>query len=360
MWLNNITVYQIHPTWRLSVDTWDTLLSRAAFVPLMKGEEVSNGFVHPEAGRVLRDAEAAEKVNPYRFVHPWGGREGLACALLGEKRSVPADVLEREVRARVNKIEDGEKRTLHKRERDQIKDEAKRELLSRAFSRFGLVYVGVDFLRSRLLIGSASKSEVEAVKTHLRRGLGMLPIYHWATVESPAITMREWVLEGPPDEVWLHGPVTICDTERQGTWKGADPQDDVIVEPLKNRMLVEKIGINLAGDCGFFLDESLTIRKYHLDEVKLDVIGRDLGKSAEDMDFGATVELAMGEARALLDTIEDWFGGRNAEIPEGMLSENERQELLDLEKTNDWEKFRQESLEIRNLRIYQGEQGDHE
>jgi recombination associated protein RdgC len=222
--------------------------------------------------------------------------------LVIETKSVPASELTKAVDAHCAQIEATTGRKPGKKERREIKDDAKLKLLPQAFPKRKEVNVWIDTKASRVVIDTASQGIADDVVTQLVRiGFTLLMIN---TVLSAGTFMYNTLLGNEDDNFTLGRECELQafdESKARATFKNHPLDGDDVCAHIKQGKSVTKLG--LCFDNGsFLLTEGAALKKIDLN-VPDDMGGQDA--DAFDADFFIASSLLGG----LIDNLIESMGG---------------------------------------------------
>jgi len=180
----SIIAFRIGATWAApTIEALETLMQRGRFVPCLPSEEESVGWTPPRG----KDHEP--------MLENIGGQ--WICSLLAERKSVPSSAIMAEVERRCKDIEAQLGRAPGRRERKEMKEVVRVEMLPRAFAKRSSVMIWFDLANRLLLVGSSSFSVADTVLhqvLELMNAAGnVIPLSTLRTERSPASAMSEWL-----------------------------------------------------------------------------------------------------------------------------------------------------------------------
>lgn len=270
-------------------------------------------------GHRLRDV-GPQELNTAGFVSPYGAnKEQLvhrvghyALVTLGRNdKLLPGAVVNQELSARLQKIEEKSRKKPGSKERKRLKDEVLTDLLPRAFTRRSTVNAYFSLDNGWLAIDSASRKIAEETVTQLRQALGTFPAVPMAAENGPRGLMTDWLVRGKlpaglalADECELRDPVesgAVVRCRRQ------DLETDEVREHLKSGKQVFQLGLTFEDRLSLVLGEELTVRKLKF----LDLVQDELeGTSAESVvaELDARFALMTLELEKLYEKLDTWFG----------------------------------------------------
>lgn len=273
-------------------------LEQHAFVPCGASQEKSVGWVPPRGG------EHDE------FAPVIGGHTILK--LTTEVKTVPGDVLQRKVDEQIAHIEATTGRKPGKKERREIKEDARLALLPMAFSKRSSTLIWVNSKDSYIAIDASSQSKADDAISELIKALDGLSLQLVNTQQSPGTSMAQW-LTNPDNLPEIFSLDRQCELrafdESKARVKYANHSLDI--EEIREHIAQGKMPINLAmtwnGRVSFTLTEGMALKKLAF----LDVCFEDSaskGDNAEDH-FDADVAIATGELSKLVPDLIAALGG---------------------------------------------------
>ena len=276
-------------------------LEARGFVPCGSTQEKSVGWVPP------RGNEHDE------FAPVIGGHTVLK--LTTEVKSVPSDVLQRKIDEQVSHIEQTTGRKPGKKERREIKEDAKLALLPMAFSKRSSTLIWVNPFDGYLAIDASSHSKADDASTELIRTLDGLNLQMVNTQQSPGTSMAQWLTnhDNLPAKFSLDRQCELrALDESKARVKYANHSLDI--EEIREHIAQGKMPISLAmtwnDRVSFTLTEGMVLKKLAF----LDVCFEDSqskGDNAEDH-FDADVAIATGELSKLVPDLIAALGGEVA------------------------------------------------
>ncbi|HET7314501.1 recombination-associated protein RdgC [Salinisphaera sp.] len=297
MWLRNLCVFLGTENFPWSAAEIEHALGEA-LCPECGAQTVSvGGFVPPIKG------EAA-------MTH---GVDGLVICVYQEiSRVLPGPVLAEEVAERIERIQTNEGRTVGRREKADIRDQAHFELLPRAFTRAKRTTCVIDLRASRVWVEASSETRAETVITALREALGSLPVTRAEPRLNPAEELSRWVSDEHAlpngfecgDRCLLESTDEVKSSVRVNAM---DLQAEEIRAHLAGGLQATKLNVAVDDAIEFDLDDALDLKRIRA----LDLIQDDLDSlDAEDAVAELTARIALqGEAlRGILDRLYTHFG----------------------------------------------------
>jgi recombination associated protein RdgC len=286
----NMIVYRIAPQWQVGLESLEDALQKAPFAACGATQERAVGFVPP---RGEAHGPLAESV---------GGQWILR--FMVEAKVLPGSVLARKVQDKVDQIERETGRKPGKKEKRDLKDEAKLDLLPMAFTKMGSMWVWIDPQARTLVLDTGSQARADEVVSQL---VELLPagfavaLLHTQT--SPQTAMAHWLKEQDPPPGFT--------VDRECELKSPDETKAVVryarhpldIEEVQQHIQAGKLPTRLAltwdDRVSFVLTEGLQLKKVSF----LDTVFE--GQAQDEGGFDTDVAIATGELSKLLpDLIE--------------------------------------------------------
>ena len=287
-------VYRIAPQWQVGLEQVEEALNKAPFMECGATQERSFGFVPP---RGEAHGPLAESV---------GGQWILR--FMVEAKVLPGSVLARRVNEKAERIEQETGRKPGKKEKRDLKDEAKLDLLPMAFTKQGSTWVWMDPQARTLVLDTSSQARADEVVSTL---VELLPpgfaVVLLNTQTSPQAAMSHWLKE-------QEAPVGFT-VDRECELKAADEEKAVVryarhpldIEEVQAHIAAGKLPTKLAltwdDRVSFVLTEGLQLKKVAF----LDTVFED--KAADDGGFDTDVAIATGELSKLIPDLIEALGG---------------------------------------------------
>jgi len=284
----NMIIYRILPGWNTDLSTLEDALSGHLFQECAATQEKSGGWVPP---RGQAHGALAESV---------GGHWILRFML--ESKILPGSVLTRKVKEKSAAIEQQTGRKPGKKETSELKDEAKLDLLPKAFTKQTPVWVWIDRKAGLLVLDTGSQTCADEIVTVLVKSLDGLSLSLLDTPLSPQAAMSQWLLEQEP-------PVGFS-IDRECVLQAVNENKSIVryarhpldIEEVQEHIQAGKLPTQLAltwdERISFLLTAGLHIKKLVFQETVFE--DRVQGESG----FDADVALATGElSRFILDLI---------------------------------------------------------
>jgi recombination associated protein RdgC len=271
---------------------WSGLICHQSFEPIGPSQELSIGFIKP---------------NPERdsYTHDTGEETILMVAI--ETKSVPASVVRAEVDKRCKDAENVTGRKPGKKERRELSEEVKRDLLTHAFPKRIHVPVWLSGGDTGYLhIGSTSDKVTDIIVTLLLKVFNGLVVTHLNTNMNPAARMGHMLL-GLDDEnieAGCHVVLKLTDETKQSVrydnMNVVDVQE--VEDHLRRGFVPTQMSMNTER-VSFMLTDSLKLKK-------IEFLGDVMTQSYDLADrFDADVLLATSELKVLRSHLIAALGG---------------------------------------------------
>ncbi|SDM36058.1 recombination associated protein RdgC [Oryzisolibacter propanilivorax] len=288
----SLTLYRIGALFDADLPAIEQALAKTPFTKCTPTQERSAGWVPP---RGWSTGALVESV----------GGQWIA-RFMTEAKQIPADVLRRRVDTKAEAIERETGRTPGKKERRELQDEARLDLLPHAFARQAATWVWIDPGARLLAIDTGTQSRADQIATALVEALPGLSLALLDTQTSPQAAMAHWLKEQEP-------PAGFAIDRECELKSGAE--DKAVVRYARHPLDIDEVRAHIeAGKLptrlamawddrvSFVLTEGLQLRKVQLLDVVLE------GGEAEG-GFDADVAIATGELVRLVPELVEALGG---------------------------------------------------
>ncbi|WP_439518358.1 recombination-associated protein RdgC [Hydrogenophaga sp.] len=296
----NVTIYRIAPGWAATLESMESALDAARFVPCGATQDKSVGWMEPrgEAHGPLVESVAGQRI----------------LKLMIETKGVPGSVVRKKAQEAADHIEATTGRKPGKKETKALREDALLALLPQAFERQSSAWVWIDPENGWLVTDASSQGKLDEVVTALVRAFDGLAITLLQTAVTPQTAMTQWLSATTPDE-WPGGFAV----ERECELKSADEEKsavkftrhnlatDEVRKHITEGKLPTRLAMSWEGRIGFMLTESLQLKKIAF----LEGVFEDRG-SEDENGFDADVALSTGELQKLLPELLEALGGEMA------------------------------------------------
>jgi recombination associated protein RdgC len=241
MFFRNIVLFALPEIKRLNPEMLEAALAQQALPPVGALAMQSRGFVPPLADGAF--VQVQDKA--------W------CFCLGGEDRVLPAPVLQREVQAKIAKLEQAKGHPLGKKARSQIKQETLDELMPRAFIKPSRLMAMIDAKAGILAVDTSSLKAAEALVSKLREALGSFTALPLQTGQAPRSVLSQCLLGKDLPEQWDLGEECELASEE-------------VLAHLQAGKQVSRLAIVADGVLSTVIGEDLVLRKFKLLEGAVD------------------------------------------------------------------------------------------
>ncbi|ABX36051.1 putative exonuclease RdgC [Delftia acidovorans SPH-1] len=289
----NLIIYRIAASWVADFAALEAALEKTPFAECGPTQERSVGWVPP---RQEEHGALAENI---------GGQ--WIFRFMTEAKLLPASVLARKVQEKAAHIEANEGRKPGKKEKKELKDEAKLDLLPMAFTKQGAMWVWIDTQKRTLVLDTGSQARADEVVSLLVESLPGFALALLDTQTSPQAAMAHWLAtEDTPIlfSVDRECELKAADESKAGVRYARHPLDiDEVRQHIEHGKLPTRLALTWDDRVSFVLTEGLQLRKVAM----LDAVME--GQSQDDSGFDADVAIATGELSKLIPDLIDALGG---------------------------------------------------
>jgi len=303
----NVTIYRIAPGWTATLESMETALDAARFVPCGATQDKAVGWVEPrgEAHGALVESVAGQRI----------------LKLMIETKAVPGSVVREKADEEAEHIEAATGRKPGKKQMKELREDALLSLLPQAFPRRMGVWVWIDLANGLLVTDASSQGKLDELVTALVNAFNDLSLTLLQTAVTPQTAMTSW-LSAPVSDEDKGGAPGGFSVERECELKSGDEEKSVVkftrhnlaTDEVRKHIVEGKLPTRLAmsweGRIGFVLTESMQLKKLAFLEGVFDDRAAD-GESGFDTD----VALSTGELNKLIPELIEALGG---EIVPGM------------------------------------------
>ncbi|GAO68659.1 recombination-associated protein RdgC [Comamonas sp. E6] len=289
----SMIIYRIAESWQSDLQALEDALQKTVFEECGATQERSIGWVPPrgEQHGLLVESVAGQWV--MRF--------------MTEAKVLPASVLNRKVNEKAEHIEKTEGRKPGKKEKRDLKDEAKLDLLPMAFTKQGSMWVWIDPQARTLVLDTSAQGRADEVVTLLVEGLPGFALALLDTQTSPQAAMAHWLMTQEPPAGFSADRETelkACDESKAVVRYARHPLDiDEVRKHIEQGKLPTKLAMTWDDRVSFVLTEGLQIKNIALLDAVMD------GNSQDDGGFDTDVAIATGELSRLIPDLIEALGG---------------------------------------------------
>ena len=289
----NLIIYRIANNWAADLAAIEGALARTPFTECGATQERSAGWVPPRGEEHGAMAEAVAGQWILRF--------------MSESKILPAKVLARRVEEKAAAIEQNTGRKPGKKEKQELKDEAKLDLLPMAFTKQGGMWIWIDPEARFLVLDTGSQARADEVVTLLVDGLPGFAVALLDTQTAAQAAMAHWLSsQEPPVGFTIDQECELksADEAKSVVRYGRHPLDIAEVkEHIEAGKLPTKLALTWDDRVSLVLTQGLQIRKVTFLETVFD------GQSKDDGGFDADVAIATGELSKLIPDLIKALGG---------------------------------------------------
>ncbi len=299
----NMIVYRIAEQWQDTLEQVEEALARTPFIECGATQERSVGWVPPRG--------KADGL----FVEPVAGQWILR--YMSESKMLPASVLNRKMQEKAEAIERTSGRKPGKKEKQELKDEAKLDLLPMAFTKQGGMWIWIAPAARLLVLDTASQSRADEVVTLLVDALHGFAVALLDTQTSAQTAMAHWLAsQEPPAGFTIDQECELksANEAKSVVRYGRHPLDiDEVKGHIEAGKMPTKLALTWDDRVSLLLTDGLQIKKLTFLEAVFD------GRSEDDGGFDADVAIATGElSRLIPDLIEALGGEARTALGEGL------------------------------------------
>ena len=299
----NMIIYRIAESWQGNLQVLEDALQKTVFEECGATQERSVGWVPPrgEEHGLLAESVAGQWV--MRF--------------MSESKMLPASVLNRKVNEKAEHIEMTEGRKPGRKEKSELKNEAKLDLLPMAFTKHGAMWVWIDPQARTLVLETSAQGRADEIVSLLVEGLPGFALALLDTQTSPQAAMAHWLMTQEPPAGFTADRETelkAADESKAIVRYARHPLDiDEVRQHIEHGKLPTKLAMTWDDRVSFVLTDGLQIRKIAMLDAVID------GKSQDDSGFDTDVAIATGElSRLIPDLIESLGGEGRTGLGEGL------------------------------------------
>jgi len=260
MWFKNIQVYSFTEQFTQSAEKVDELLQKHPFSPLSQIQESTFGWIPS-----FKDSEL--------FCESISGKLFITAQI--QEKLLPASVINDHLIEKLDAIEEAEGRRPAKKEREQLKEDIRVQLLPQAFHKTKRLSAWIDARNGWLVINAASEKTADDFTAQLREALGSLQIVPFAKSASGADILTSWYLDPAqrPDGMALEAELELSmvqDPTVKARYKNVALEAPEISQSLESGMRIRQIAIAYEDQCQFVLNEKLQLKRIKFQETLVD------------------------------------------------------------------------------------------
>jgi recombination associated protein RdgC len=230
--------------------------------------------------------------------------------LMIESKTVPADVIRREVAERTSHIESSTGRKPGKKETREISEDVRQFLLPMAFTKQAATLVWIDKESKLMVIDSASQSRLDDVLTALVKSIDGLELQMVNTIISPASAMAQWLIEqeGPSGfTVDRECELKACDESKAVVKYGRHPLDiEEVAQHITQGKMPTRLAMTWNDRVSFVLTDGFKLKKLEFLETVFENAG---GSASHEDQFDADVAISTGELKNMIHDLIEALAG---------------------------------------------------
>lgn len=251
MLFKNVRVYKLNPEFNLTLGDLEEAVAKKPARECQNLETEYLGFDYVFPGSRLR-------------VYPLENERILYLRLSLAQRICPASVINDQAAQRIRKFEKQRGEPVRKKEKKEIKEQIKTELLSKAFQKKSPLQVIVDLDNHQVWVDQTSNKKAEAPLSLVRKVLNSFPVTPISADVSFSPIMKAWVAGDIdlPEGLTLGTEAKLVDQgdeKAQVAVKFEDLSDQDILALLPHRTVVE-LGLEIETNLAFKLQDDFTIK----------------------------------------------------------------------------------------------------
>jgi recombination associated protein RdgC len=291
--IKNAIIYRIAESWQPDLQALEDALQKCVFTECGATQERSAGWAPPRGEEHGLLAESVAGQWMLRF--------------MSQSKLLPASVLNDKVKEKAAHIAKTEGRNPGKKEKRELKDEAKLDLLPMAFTKTGGMWVWIDPKARTLVLDTSAQGRADEVVTILVEALPGFALALVDTQTSPQAAMAHWLMTQEPPAGFSADRETelkAADESKAVVRYARHPLDiDEVRQHIEHGKLPTKLAMTWDDRVSFVLNDSLQIRKIALLDAVMD------GQSQDDAGFDADVAITTGELSRLIPELIAALGG---------------------------------------------------
>ncbi len=283
MWFKNLRLYRFNDNWSTTEDSLNEQLAGHPFTGLTALQESAFGWVPP-----FKDShQLCEKVGNRLFI-----------SAQVQEKLLPASVLNEHLAEKVDAIEEAEGRRPGRKEKDELKEKVRAELLPRAFHKTRRISAWIDLDNQWLVINAASEKVADEFTSQLREVVGSLPVLPMGKAVAGGTLLTHWFQapESRPEGTELMADLELVmaqDPTVKARYRNLDLDAPEIAHSLESGMRIKQMGLVLNDQCECVIDDTFSLKRLKFSD--------SLVEQAGDSDDPRTDALLMS------DTLTQWL-----------------------------------------------------
>lgn len=289
--LKNIKLHRIAPDYNFDFTTAEAALKEGKFIECSASQEESIGWLEPRG----------EEHGP--LLESVGGH--WIAKLMFESKILPGSVVAEEVKKRVIAMEATSGRKPGKKEKKEITEDVRNDLLAKAFTRKSAALIWLDPSTRMLVIEASTQTRADIILTELVKVLAGFSATPIQSQTSPEGAMAVWLdtQEVPPAFTADRDCVLQSSDESKATVKYAKHALDI--DEIRGHIATGKRPVQLAmtwnSRVSFVLTDTFAIKGLSFLDVVTD--------SKTENGFDADAAITTGELSKLIPDLIEALGG---------------------------------------------------
>ena len=247
--LKNAIAYEFNKDFNLTADQIEVALNQKPYRQLSSHESKSLTVSHFFEND---DKLAYESEGGHIFIK-----------LTSQAKLLPNDVVNDEVKERVEEIKNNDGRSISKKELNEIKEEVIFELLPKSFVRRKSTIVMISLKERRLMVDTSSGAKADDVTAFLRECLGSLDIKPLQNTYDVKKRLTGLLKKAPGDFELLEDfeITSSLDSQSKLKIKNLTLRSNQIVEYIEEGLLLSQLRINYDDNVEFTLKDNASIAR---------------------------------------------------------------------------------------------------
>ncbi|EGR1131369.1 recombination-associated protein RdgC [Vibrio cholerae] len=298
MFPKNLLFYRINRDIQFDPEKMESLLGEFKLTQLGSQDKQKFGWVP-----ALYDKSSA-------LAHCSGGN--ILIRAQKSEKLIPASIISKMVKEKVEQLESEECRPLKKKEREQVREDIVIDILPTALIKESFTSLFILPSQSLIIVDASSYKKAEDALALLRKTLGSLPVVPIIPAVSVETTLTEWVKTAQVPSGFSIGNSavmqSIIEKGAQVTLKNEELSAESIQKHIEENKVVTALSIDWQDRIKFTLKDTMAITRVKFaDELKEqnDDIPREDLAARLDADF----TLIAGELTAFCSHLIDALGG---------------------------------------------------
>lgn len=249
MLLKSLIIFDFVEPFKLNAETLSVALSSKQATDCTALQEETYGWVPPFEGGSL----FCESMGNFLFFSARHQRKEIRSAALNERLT-----------SKISEIQQSEDRRIGRKERSELKDSVKTEMLPNAFPVSKTITGIIDLTQQRLLVNASSVADADNLTSHLREALGSLKVLPIKS-ENAYFLDNYWANPNTkPESVdWL-GELTLQmpgDSKIKAKFSNLAIDDSAIAQCISDSMRLTQASLSFNDQLAFVLNTKWQIKR---------------------------------------------------------------------------------------------------